>query len=186
MKIFVKLIYSTYYYSTAISNRFFSLFKRHLFRQCGKNVYIGKQCVFTYRNIEIGDDVFIGHHAMFESGKSIIRIHSKVLFGPHVIIRGGDHRYDLVGKYMFDVKEKKPENDADVTICDDVWVGAGAIILKGVTIGRGSVIGAGSIVTRSLPPYSISVGNPARVIKMRFSDEDIILHESSIYAHIKQ
>ncbi len=54
-----------------------------------------------------------------------------------------------------------------VTIEDDVWIGTGTIILKGITIGRGAVIGAGSVVTRDIPPYSIAVGSPCRVVKQR-------------------
>lgn len=52
-----------------------------------------------------------------------------------------------------------------VTIGDNVWIAAGAQVLPGVTIGEGSVIGAGSVVTRDVPPYSLAVGNPCRVIR---------------------
>ena len=52
-----------------------------------------------------------------------------------------------------------------VTIGDNVWIAAGALVLPGVTIGEGSVIGAGSVVTRDVPPYSLAVGNPCRVIR---------------------
>lgn len=60
-----------------------------------------------------------------------------------------------------------------VNIGHDVWVGQNVLILSGVTIGSGSVIGAGSVVTKDIPPYAIAVGNPAKVIKFRFSDEII-------------
>ena len=83
----------------------------------------------------------------------------------------------MIGKYILDITEKLPENDAPVVIEDDVWCGANVTILKGVTIGRGSVIAAGSVVTRSIPPYSIAGGVPARVIKKRFSEEQIKEHE---------
>ena len=61
---------------------------------------------------------------------------------------------------------------------DGCWIGANVTILKGVTIGRGSVVAAGAVVTRSCPPYSIVGGVPARVIKPRFTAEEIEEHES--------
>ena len=71
-----------------------------------------------------------------------------------------------------------PNQDAPVVIEDDVWCGANVTILKGVTIGRGSVVAAGAIVTKSFPPYSIIGGVPAKLIKMRFSPEEIERHEA--------
>lgn len=79
-----------------------------------------------------------------------------------------------------DSHEKLPENDAPVIIEDDVWCGANVTILKGVTIGRGSVVAAGAIVTKSCPPYSIIGGIPAKVLKMRFTPEQIKKHEKII------
>lgn len=64
-----------------------------------------------------------------------------------------------------------------MTIEQDVWCGANVTILKGVTIGKGSIVAAGSVVTKSCPPYSIIAGVPARVLKKRFSDEEIKEHE---------
>ena len=64
--------------------------------------------------------------------------------------------------------EKLPENDLDVVFEGDNWIGASAIILKGVTIGKGSVIAAGSVVTKSIEPYTIVGGVPAKTIKKRF------------------
>ena len=65
-----------------------------------------------------------------------------------------------------------------MVIEDGCWIGANVTILKGVTIGRGSVVAAGAVVTRSCPPYSIVGGVPARVIKPRFTAEEIEEHES--------
>ena len=65
-----------------------------------------------------------------------------------------------------------------MVIEDGCWIGANVTILKGVTIGRGSVVAAGAVVTRSCPPYSIIGGVPARVIKPRFTAEEIEEHES--------
>jgi len=151
-----------------------------LFKKCGRNVVIAHGGYFSPANIEIGDDVYIGPYAIFNSAISTIRIGSKVMFGPRVIIMGGDHRTDVLGAYMYDVGEKLPENDQDVILEDDVWIGAGALILKGVTIGCGTLVGAGSVVTKSIPPYSVAVGNPARVVRCRFTPEQIIEHEARL------
>lgn len=59
------------------------------------------------------------------------------------------------------------------TICHDVWIGEGAFIKAGVRIGTGAVVGMGAVVTKDVPPYAIVAGNPARVIRYRFSDEMI-------------
>ena len=92
----------------------------------------------------------------------------------------GDSNSSVVGEYMFDVKVKRAEDDQPVVIEDDVWVGSRVIILKGVTIGRGSVIAAGSVVTRSIPPYSICAGVPARVLKPRFDEAQLREHRRVI------
>lgn len=78
-------------------------------------------------------------------------------------------------------RELSPDMDATskgyIKIEDDVWIGFNSIILSGVTIGRGSIIAAGSVVTKSFPPYSIIGGNPAKFIKKRLSDEQILIAE---------
>ena len=83
---------------------------------------------------------------------------------------------------MVDVKEKRPGDDLGITIEDDVWVGSRAVILDGVTVGRGSIVAAGSIVTKSVPPYAVVAGCPARVIRLRWSVETIVRHEEMLYS----
>ena len=114
---------------------------------------------------------------------SSIRIGDKVLFGPNVTIRGGNHSTHIIGKFMADytTSDKRPEDDQPVVIENDVWVGTGAIILKGVNIGRGSVIAAGAVVAKNVPPYSIVGGVPAKVIKFRWNLEEILQHEEKLY-----
>lgn len=152
-------------------------FQLSLFKKCGKNVTIGSGCILSYGSIELGSDVYIGPGAKFMSAVSIIRIGSKVMFGPGVTILGGDHRTDVVGAYMYDVHEKSLGNDRDVVIEDDVWIGADALILKGVRVGRGSIVGAGSVVVKSIPAYTVYVGSPKLKTWPRWDAETIAEHE---------
>jgi serine acetyltransferase len=82
---------------------------------------------------------------------------------------------------MYDVLEKKPGDDLPVVIEDDVWIGTGVIILKGVRIGRGSIIAAGALVKKDVPPYSIVGGVPARRLKVRWNSDQIQRHEALLY-----
>lgn len=91
-------------------------------------------------------------------------------------ILSGGHYTDTFSTYTFKTEcfgEKESESlcKGPITVCDDVWIGYGTIILSGVTIGQGAVVGAGSVVTKDVEPYSIVGGNPAKLIKYRFSKE---------------
>ena len=154
--------------------------------KCGKHVHFSPcDSNLWYENLYIGNYVDLGYNADLVASKSKIIIGDHVIFGPNVSIRGGDHRIDIVGKFIDEVTDemKDPDNDQDVIIEGDNWIGMNTTILKGVTIGRGCIVAAGAIVTKSTPPYSIVAGVPAKVIKMRFSEEDIIRHESALTNH---
>lgn len=118
---------------------------------CGENVHIAQACdIKGIENITIGDGSSIGRGAVLWTTRAEIIVGKKVMFGPNVTIITGNHRIDMVGKYMADVtdQEKRPEDDATVTIGDDVWIGANATVLKGVTVAEGCVISAGAVVTK--------------------------------------
>lgn len=150
-----------------------------LFKQFGKGSYISPGCNFSYHTISIGEDVHIGRNCIFQSPHGEIKIGNHVMFGPGVNIHGGNHHYDQIGKYMKAI-EKNDGCDGVVTICDDVWIGCNAIILKGVTIGEGAVIAAGAIVANNIPPYAIAAGVPAKVLKYRFSQDQLNDHRRQL------
>lgn len=168
------------------ANRLLQGLLRPLFRSCGRNVRFDAFGYYSFSNISIGDDVFIGDGASFGASRTTITIGSKVMFGPQVMIRGGNHNTSVKGSFMFDVKDKRPEDDQPVVIEDDVWVGARATILKGVRIGRGAIVAAGAVVTRSIPPYAVAGGVPARILKFRWSVDEIIRHEEKLYSPERQ
>lgn len=182
-KILGKLLLQILTVYSGVTNRLIRWILKRNFRSIGRNVSFKYSDTFTYENISIGSDVYIGPGALFMASLAEITIGNKVLFGPNVTIITGDHPLALNGKYIFDNLEKHPEHDLPVIIQDDVWIGTGAIILKGVKVGTGSVIAAGAVVTEDIEPYSIVGGVPARMIKMRGSAKEIDLHRKLITAN---
>jgi maltose O-acetyltransferase len=135
---------------------------RHILPLMGKeidirqNVYFGKG-----ERLYIGDRSGIGRGSILGSDGTI-SIGKDVMIGPYVMIFTLEHKHKI-GKPM----RKQGVDVKDVTICDDVWIGARVTILAGVTIGEGAVVGAGAVVTKDVPPFSIVGGVPAHVIKER-------------------
>ncbi len=137
---------------------------------CGKDVIIGRQTVFDgIQNVICGNHVNIGAscYLMCTRAKIIIRDH--VFTGPNVTIIAGNHRIDIPDRLLDSIKdtEKSPDNDRDIVIEGDNWIGACSTILNGVRIGYGAIIAAGATVTHDVEPYSIVGGTPAKFIKMR-------------------
>ena len=95
------------------------------------------------------------------------------MIAPRVTIVTGNHKFDIPGMYMQQINDsmKTKEDDVDIIIGNDVWIGTRSIILPGVKIGNGVIIGAGAVVTKDVPPYAIVGGNPAKIIKFRKQDE---------------
>lgn len=147
-----------------------------------KGTYIDQRgfIVTDNDNFNIGKHVYIGPNATILCQYTKVNIHDHVVIGPNLTIVENDHEFRKVGSYIIDSGlDNKKENE--ITICKDVWIGANVTILKGVTIGRGSVVAACACVTKSCPPYSIIGGVPAKVIKSRFTEEEIVEHEIILY-----
>ena len=175
----IAFLYKIVNYPSELYRRLRFKLQKAMLKECGNQVRFGRNVEITWSNCSIGDDVYIGDNATFLCANAPLRIGAHVMFGPNCSIITGDHRIDIVGKYMSEVTvaEKKPENDMPVVIEGDNWIGANALILKGVTVGKGAVVAAGSVVTHNVPPYNIVGGVPAKVISQRFSSGEIQQHE---------
>ena len=133
-------------------NKIYMSYYKKKFGSCGKNVFFSPlDSVFFYKNMYLGNDVHIAYHVV----------------GRFVDTIGDD--------------EKLFENDQDVIIEGDNWIGMNTTILKGVTIGRGCIVAAGAVVNKSTQPYSIVGGVPAKILRMRFTEEQIKEHERILY-----
>lgn len=157
MKIFDRFIISPY--------------KCRLVGKCGKEVRIGRNTrAEGWENIELGNHVSIGADTVFLTTRAKIKIKDHVIFGPNVTIVTGDHRIDLVDRFIDTItdRDKLPENDQDVILEGDNWIGANVTILKGVTIGKGAVVAQGAVVTKNVAPYTICGGVPAKKIRVDF------------------
>jgi acetyltransferase-like isoleucine patch superfamily enzyme len=108
--------------------------------------------------------VIIGNESRIGMSNVIIgpvTIGNAVIFAQNIVMSGLNHSYEDITLPI----SKQKESTALIIIEDECWIGANAVITAGVTIGKHSVIAAGSVVTKNIPPYSVAVGNPARVIK---------------------
>lgn len=161
-------------------DRLWAFFWKPLMKYHGKKIVIRPRSslIRGIENLSMDDYSILPSTSTVYCTVAPLFIGKKCIFGPGCTFITGDHRTDVVGKYIFDCDEKLPQNDLPIHIEDGVWCGANVTILKGVTIGRHCIVAAGSVVTKSFPPYCIIGGVPARLIKMRFSEHQIIEHES--------
>ena len=128
----------------------------------GTNTFAANR-VYDSPELWIGNHSFIGWHVTISVGKKV-GIGEHCLIGANVLICDND-MHPLDWKQRRQNLSVSNEMVKPVQIHDDVWIGAGCFILKGVTIGKGSVIGAGSVVVSDIPSHCVAVGNPARVVK---------------------
>ncbi|MFT5815737.1 MAG: maltose O-acetyltransferase [Psychroserpens sp.] len=118
-------------------------------------VFHGEQNIFLGSNISLVDTLL---NAGDSEGAISIQDYVFTGHGVKLLARGHDYR-------QFDLGRHSSIVEAPITICKGVWLGSGSIVLGGVIVGDHSVVGAGSVVTKSIPPYSVAVGNPAKVVR---------------------
>jgi acetyltransferase-like isoleucine patch superfamily enzyme len=137
---------------------------------------------FNFRNlphagITTGKNCFFGEYTCIR-GQGGVRIGDGVYTGTQVQIAAVNHVYSDPDKYIKD----QGITAEGITIEDDVWLGSNVVVVDGVTIGKGCIVGAGAVVTKSLPPYSVAVGVPAKVVKDR-RDADAVRQQVAGQIH---
>lgn len=139
----------------------------------GGSIRVGRDCIVSpgaqiQGNVHIGDDCSVQSYTLLvgygrDGAEGRITLGNGVRIAAHSMLIAANHNFADPAKPI----HKQGVTPAPITIEDDVWIGGGVHILAGVRIGTGSVVGAGSVVTKDIPPMSVAVGVPARVIKTR-------------------
>jgi len=135
---------------------------RDLFDQCGQGINIEKGAWFgSGRGVSIGDRSGLGLDCLVMGTLTLGR---DVMVGPRCMFISETHRMDDLSRPM---TSQGMAQDLPIVVEDDVWFGAGVIVLPGVRVGQGAVVGAGSVVTKDVPPYACVAGSPARILRFR-------------------
>ena len=155
----------------------FSLLLKCLFLsdwRCKSISRISRSAVIASPRVNIARDVYVGPNCIFSSAVSV-DIGPGTLVGPGAMFFGGNHVFERdvgIPLSAYGSSVPKPSGyDCPILIGMDCWIGASALVLGGAEIGDCSIVGAGSVVTRSVPPFSIVAGSPARILRERFSSE---------------
>ncbi len=133
-----------------------------IFEVSGCNVNVERGAFFGFgERVRIGNNSSLGENSRLAGP---VNIGANVMMGPDVIILTNNHEFARTDIPMI---QQGLRPISPVCIGDDVWIGARAILLPGVTIGHGAIVGAGAVVTKHVPPFAIVAGNPARIIRSR-------------------
>ena len=138
-----------------LSEEYFSLMRELFYNQIGENSIVYNQLtVVRPKNVKIGKNVTVMNGALMMSAGGIT-LEDNVLIAANVQLISNNH--DPYDRYVITCKP--------ILIKEGAWVGAGATILPGVTVGKHAIIGANSVVSKDIPDYAVAVGCPAKVIK---------------------
>ena len=155
---------------------------------------------FVHYNVEVynPDNLVMEENTNIDSSAVIMNGRAKLIMKKNsgaaiqLLVVTGNH-LSVVGKNFKEVtnavKDKVDVNhtmDRDVVVEEECWIGARCTLLSGASVGRGSVIGSNSVVRGIVPPYTVMVGNPAKVVGFRFTPEEVIEHEKVIYEELER
>ena len=135
------------------------IYYKYTLMSVGENVHFGFGCNFTHQDVEIGDNSKIGYGCVMGRAK----LGKDVLMGPNISVLSGKNMHGTDDKRI-PIRLQKGCLQK-VNIGNDVWIGAGAIIMA--DLGDGTIIGAGSVVTKPVESYHVAAGNPAHVLRER-------------------
>jgi len=155
------------------------------FLKYGDGLHLGEDVrLWAPNHIKIGRCVYIGKGTHIEAN---VTIGDYCLIANNVAFVGRhDHDYKELGipvrftTWINNYKPDNPHRTEEANVGKDVWIGYGSIIMTGINIGRGAIIAAGSVVVKSVNPYEIVAGTPAKVVGLRFTEDEIEIHERKI------
>ena len=170
-------------------DRLFHIDRRGEYGYMAKDAYLASDVVvFNKKNL------FLYENTSLPSGSLILNPRSKFIMkrgsfsSYNLCVCPGNHM-PLVGMWKHDVTDamkdeldKEHKYDRDIIVEEDVWMGINVTLLNGAHIGRGCIVGAGCVISGEWPPYAIIVGNPASIKRPLFSIDEILEHESKLYA----
>lgn len=132
----------------------------------GGNIYMGDYC-----HIDTDNVLYCTGGRLIFKDRSVTSVGFTAITGNHQRVKG---------KFFLDTAVTL-NIEKDIIVEEDVWIGANVTLLGGAVIGRGATIGAGTVCSKSVPPYAIVMGNPAKVVGFNFRPEEIIEHEKKLY-----
>ena len=155
---------------------------------CGDNVTIGHSV-----NIIGINNLYMYDNTKLHSSSNIFCTRAKFIMKRNSGAGGGltvvtGNRLSIKGRWFLDVTDKdkdlhhgRKSFDRDIVVNEDVWIGTNVTLLSGTIVGRGAILGSGVVCRNDIPPYTIVIGNPAKVVGFRFTPNEIIEHEKALY-----
>ena len=154
---------------------------KNKFGKYGNHTVVKRDSTLVPKNMYLDDFVIIQDKTNFISNKGKLIVKKYTVISSGCLLIPGGHKLKVGLPFWVSAQHHIADQEDDIIIGEDCWIGAGSILLPGVKIGRGCVVGAGSVVTKDIPDYAVVAGIPARIIATKFSLEDVLSHERVLY-----